>query len=192
MKQGVIFHFFNNFFAGKSLIIIIAVTISASSFCIGYLVGKRSDGFHEKRLIAVKQRIKPSPPPVSPEEFDRSINNIIKKDLHNKKVGSGDKKPDIRKSAREQYAEGRSRGDYYTVQVGAFKRETDAHNLKSLLEKKGYNSYIKAHGLKKGKMYKVRVGNFSSRDKAAHTASHIKKTQGLDAFILISREGTGR
>lgn len=55
---------------------------------------------------------------------------------------------------------------YFTVQVGAFSKLTNANNLCKKLINKGYSAYIQESDLPQTKTYRVRVGKLSSRFEA--------------------------
>lgn len=72
-------------------------------------------------------------------------------------------------------------GGEYTVQIGSFQNTDAAYNLEKKLGSKGYPSFvIKAVIPNKGTWYRVRVGTFNSKDKAARYAEKLQKTEGLD------------
>ncbi|MBN1638221.1 MAG: SPOR domain-containing protein [Ignavibacteriales bacterium] len=56
---------------------------------------------------------------------------------------------------------------YYTIQVGAYKSKTNAEKLFRGLNSKGHDAYIlSSQSSQGGVLYKVRIGNFSSRQEA--------------------------
>ena len=55
---------------------------------------------------------------------------------------------------------------YFTVQVGAFTKMTNAQNLCNRLNTKGYLSFIQETASQFGKIYRVRVGKLNSRFEA--------------------------
>ncbi len=72
----------------------------------------------------------------------------------------------------------------YTVQVGAFKKESDAMALKAALEKKGYKvSVHSGAGADKTGIYKVLTGRFKDKKSAEAVALKLRKSERLDAFI---------
>ncbi len=190
MKRGFSSNIPDALLSGKSILIIIVIMISAFSFSLGYLVGKKSDNFSEKTLIEAKKRPIESPPPVSADEFDRTVDKIIKQDLNVSRdtkhvsVKTETKRPEI---SKEKAADDIIDGKVYTIQVGAFKKIRDAERLKKRLDKKGYNSYIVTVKLKTGKLYKVRADRYDTKSEAEANAAEIKKLKGLDAFVLVKK-----
>ncbi len=74
----------------------------------------------------------------------------------------------------------------YTVQAGAFKNEADADLLKAKLDKKGYKTFvIPFHTKKHEKLFKVMVGEFSTRKEADFLSIKLKKAEGLKAFVTF-------
>ncbi len=190
MKRGFSSNIPDALLSGKSILILIVIMISAFSFSLGYLVGKKSDNFSEKTLIEAKKRPVESSPPVSADEFDRTIDKIIKQDLgvsrDTKHVAVKAETKSAGKS-KEMAAGDIVDGKVYTIQVGAFKKMKDAERLKKRLDKKGYDSYIVTVNFKKGNLYKVRAERYDTKSEAEANAAEIKKLKGLDAFVLVEK-----
>jgi cell division septation protein DedD len=190
MKRGFSSNIPDALLSGKSILILIVIMISAFSFSLGYLVGKKSDNFSEKTLIEAKKRPIESPPPVSADEFDRTVDKIIKQDMD---VSRDTKhvavKAETKSSERskEMATKDIDDGRVYTIQVGAFKKIKDAERLKKRLDKKGYESYIVTVKFKKGNLYKVRAERYDTKSEAEAHATEIKKLKGLDAFVLVEK-----
>jgi cell division protein FtsN len=72
---------------------------------------------------------------------------------------------------------------FYTVQAGSFKTMDDASKLKSKLEGKGYQSYITTYDTPDGKWFRVRIGQFKTREQAESTAKKLKTEENLATFI---------
>ncbi|MDQ7787495.1 MAG: SPOR domain-containing protein [Thermodesulfovibrionales bacterium] len=80
----------------------------------------------------------------------------------------------------------------YTVQVGAFKNESDARILSEKLEKKGYNTQmIVTQEKSREKLFKVMVGAFIIRKDADILALKLKKSEGLKAFVTFHKNTEG-
>ena len=74
--------------------------------------------------------------------------------------------------------------DAYTVQVGSFENVLDAHRLRERLIQKGY-SVIITHAFIEGKTFhRVRVGTFSSREKAFQFGEVLKEKEDLPAWVV--------
>lgn len=74
----------------------------------------------------------------------------------------------------------------YTVQVGAYKEIDVAETVMNKLKKRGYSAYILAKEIpKEGKVYKVRIGEFPSRDRAEEQAKRIKSKEKMEAFVTL-------
>lgn len=190
MKRGFSSNIPDALLSGKSVLMLIVIMISAFSFSLGYLVGKKSDHFSEKTLIEAKRMPVESSPPIADDDFDRTIDKIIKQDLDM----SRDTKHVAVKADTKNSEASSSRatkeiidGKVYTIQVGAFKKMKDAERLKERLDKKGYNSYIVTVNLKRGNLYKVRAERYDNKSEAESNAAKIKKLKGLDAFVLVEK-----
>lgn len=69
----------------------------------------------------------------------------------------------------------------YKVQVGAFKNETNANNLKKELESKGFQTYkVKINGY-----WKIQLGAFSKKSNAEALLTKVKNAGYKDAFITV-------
>ncbi len=72
---------------------------------------------------------------------------------------------------------------FYTVQAGSFKTMDDASKLKSKLEGKGYQSYITTYDTPDGKWFRVRIGQFKTKEQAESAAKKLKTEENLATFI---------
>jgi hypothetical protein len=73
----------------------------------------------------------------------------------------------------------------YTVQVGAFSNLTNAVRLSETLEKQGLNAYYFIH--REG-LYKVRFGNFASKEIARKNAEDLHALGIIDAYFIVGPE----
>lgn len=76
----------------------------------------------------------------------------------------------------------------YTVQVSALKNMDEASSLKSRLEGKGYKSYITTYETTNAKWFRVRVGQFNTREEAEAVAKKLKAKENLASFITTYQE----
>lgn len=77
----------------------------------------------------------------------------------------------------------------YTIQIGAFKNSSDAKALKTKFEKKGYKtSLITVTPKKHENLYKVMVGEFTTREEAELVSIKIKNAEGLKTFVTYKEE----
>lgn len=72
---------------------------------------------------------------------------------------------------------------FYTVQAGSFKTMDDASKLKSKLEGKGYQSYITTYDTPDAKWFRVRIGQFKTKEQAESAAKKLKTEENLATFI---------
>ena len=111
-----------------------------------------------------------------PAAAEKEKNNPGKKDSTDKEKNYVTKldynKPDFPKT---------DQGGKYTVQIGSFQNIDAAYNLEKKLGSKGYPSFvIKTAIPEKGNWYRVRVGTFNNKEKAAVYAKKLQKTENLD------------
>jgi cell division protein FtsN len=76
----------------------------------------------------------------------------------------------------------------YTVQVSALKNMDEASSLKSRLEGKGYKSYITTYETTNAKWFRVRVGQFNTKEEAEAVAKKLKAKENLAPFITTYQE----
>ncbi len=76
---------------------------------------------------------------------------------------------------------------YYTIQVGAFSRHSQARRLQQKLSKKGYHVEIVRSGGEKT-IYRVRVGKYRDRKAAEVAAIRLTRAEGLKTFVI--RQGS--
>lgn len=73
----------------------------------------------------------------------------------------------------------------YTVQVGAFSNLSNAVRLSETLEERGLNAYYFIH--RKG-FYKVRFGNFTSKESARKNAEDLHALGIIDEYFIVGPE----
>jgi hypothetical protein len=71
----------------------------------------------------------------------------------------------------------------YSIQVGAFSHLDNAARLTALLEGRGLNAYYFVH---ETGLYKVRFGDFPSKETARAHAESIRVTGAIDEYYIVS------
>ena len=71
----------------------------------------------------------------------------------------------------------------YSIQVGAFSHLDNAARLTALLEGRGLNAYYYVH---ETGLYKVRFGDFPSKETARAHAENIRATGIIDEYYIVS------
>lgn len=71
---------------------------------------------------------------------------------------------------------------FFTVQVGAFSKESNAQKLCSLLKERGYDSYIDKGYNRDRLIYRVRVGKYGDKERSQGEAARLKK-EGFNVRI---------
>jgi len=74
---------------------------------------------------------------------------------------------------------------HFTVQVGAFSNQSNALRLTNTLQRQGLNAY---HFVHKSGLYKVRFGNFPTKNAAGKKAESLKSKGIIDVFYIVSSQ----
>jgi outer membrane protein assembly factor BamD (BamD/ComL family) len=76
------------------------------------------------------------------------------------------------------------KGDYFSIQVGAFSKKENAQRLSKQLNKKGYDARIEKTYNDDRQIYSVKVGNFNTEQEAERISAKLKK-QGYSTKICL-------
>lgn len=71
----------------------------------------------------------------------------------------------------------------YSIQAGAFSRIENAIGLTRLLESRGIDAFYFADG---SGLFKVRFGNYPTREEAVSTAESLRNAGSIDVFMIVS------
>jgi cell division septation protein DedD len=132
------------------------------------VAGKKGDET-TRELLRIQEEVKPSSATLPP--------------VKSKKTAS--RHPEKKKVKNELATKKTSR--YYTIQVGAFSRHSQARRLEQKLSKKGYHVEVVRSGGEKT-IYRVRVGKYRDRKAAEVAAIRLTRTEGLKTFVI--RQGS--
>lgn len=196
--------------SGRKIIMAIVVITSALSFTLGYFVGTsvlkekhiQPPGIgSQQQAIAIPPRQETAPVPQSqlpvaneqlPQDKTMPVKTVTVKEENNPVAPSLAKEGEGGLSAKNKQKSLQNE-TVYTVQAGAFKNPKDALSLKHKLENKGYKAYIKKSAEEKnGKLFKVRTGEFTDREKAEYFALKLKKSEGIKAAFVTAKSGETR
>lgn len=72
----------------------------------------------------------------------------------------------------------------YAIQVGAFKNADNAGRLADSLDQRGLDAFL----FREQNVYKVRFGNFKTRDEARRRGSSLKKSGSIGEFFVVAPE----
>ena len=73
----------------------------------------------------------------------------------------------------------------YCVQVGAFKKKSDALRLRKRLKNRGYDAFINFSDQgKKGSWHRVRIGQFQKKQSAEKLAKVLLKKEKMEGLVL--------
>lgn len=94
-------------------------------------------------------------------------------------------KPKKPEKPKKKAAVAKKKGKY-TVQIASLKSDKAALKLKSKLQKKGYDdAYFVATNIKgKGVWYRVRVGNYSTMEKAKKAVKSLEKSVRMKGMVV--------
>lgn len=181
-------------YVNKWIVMLTIIVTATIGFFLGFIVGEN----HNKNQNTITSTIpvetsskdtinhsevqKMESQPVSDDNKnnllakEQKIDNL-KEEISNKQV----KNTESNKSNNDS-----NNSKKYTIQVGAFKNEVEAIALKTKLKKKGYNAYVVIDKTKKnGDIYKVKVGEFLSREEARIYCNKLKANERLKPFVTI-------
>lgn len=75
----------------------------------------------------------------------------------------------------------------WTIQVNAFPVERDAQGLTQKLKKKGYDAYVVSADIQGRTWYRVRVGNFATRQEARPMQEALKTKEKFAKAMTVGR-----
>ena len=84
-------------------------------------------------------------------------------------------------------AESKESGKVWTVQVNAFPDERSAKTWVDRLKNKGYNAYVAEVNIKGKSWYRVRVGQYNSREEAKNVEEALKTKENYTKAFIASR-----
>lgn len=135
----------------------------------------KKDEFPAPKQEAAKEAVKKPVKPVTPKAAAKAASKppAVKSAENEKPAGA---------SAQDNKTSG-AQGAAYTVQAGAFKKQSEADYLRRILASKGYNVQITQSVSKGAPVYKVMTGNFNNKKDAVILALKLKNTEGINAFV---------
>lgn len=75
----------------------------------------------------------------------------------------------------------------WTVQLNAFRQERDANRLAKRLKDKGYDAYVASTDIKGKTWYRVRVGQFATREEARALQEVLRVKEKFTKSMAVSR-----
>ena len=72
---------------------------------------------------------------------------------------------------------------HFTIQAGSFLKEETAAALKESLVKRGHDAFVTRNEIAGKVLFRVRVGRFPSKKKAAEYAESLKKGEGINGWV---------
>ena len=98
-----------------------------------------------------------------------------------------EKKSESKPLYREARKESKSEKDLFTVQLGSFEKKEHAEELLQKLQKKGYPVFLEKADLgKKGTWYRVKAGEFISKQEAEKLRKRLENEEGLKEGLVVS------
>jgi cell division protein FtsN len=94
------------------------------------------------------------------------------------------------KTTRPAAAAAAPRKAQYWIQAGAYKSQTKAEELATMLEGKGLSSRVFSYLSKNETWYRVRVGPYTNRGEAGKFLSLVKQVQGLETSYISLVSGS--
>jgi len=183
-------------YIGKGIIIITILIISSLSFTLGYFVGKSAQPLFLNQTSVITQKESTEQKDIEPEKKETLIQQPYEtrqiqktQETQETKQTKGLQTSQTKKTQENKEAKETPKIRKYTVQAGVFKDISGADALKAKLDKKGYKTYIITTETKKHKkLYKVMVGEFSTRKEAEVLSVKIKNAESLQTFVTFKTE----
>jgi len=122
-----------------------------------------------------KPEIKESKAPVKEEPAPKPVEK------------KAEKAPPAAPAPSVDQAESKENGKGWTVQVNAFPEEKSAKSWVDRLKNKGYNAYVTEVNIKGKAWYRVRVGNYSTREEARKVEETLKTKENYPKAFTASR-----
>ena len=151
------------------------------TFFIGFMAGRITSRGADATAGALAQK--------DEGEVPLSFYKILKSDKHVERMEAEEpvKKPKATKTPASGSKKKRVKSDGssgpYMVQVSAYKDKSRAEGLVDTLRSKGYRADVYGEEKKDG-WFRVRVGGFSTKEKAKDMAEEITRNTGLDVFVV--------
>ncbi len=137
---------------------------------------KKTTSADAGRHKVVRRKIPPQPAPKPPAEKSKTESS----DAGDANSGAG---PSAPPSPPEKAAEQKP---LYSVQVAAFRKESDARKVAASLRRKGYKPYVFPKTGSRGRLwYTVRIGDFAGVTPARATAAEFTRKQKKPAVVVL-------
>ncbi len=173
------------FYIGKGIIIMGILVISSLSFTLGYFVGKSIQPPVVSKTSVITRQESTEQKNIDPEKKEAVVQEPIQETQQIAKI----QQPQNQQTKEAEKTKETPKTRKYTVQAGVFKDASVAEALKSKLDKKGYRTYIIPFETKRHKkLYKVMVGEFSTRKEAEVLSIKIKNAESLQTFVTFNTE----
>jgi cell division protein FtsN len=124
---------------------------------------------------------RPSPPPAADHAQPRASERATETLLPPRAAG-----PEGAERPSTSVADRREASADWTVQVGVFKSQQQAERIRKNLAEAGFPALVTARAGDDGETrYRVRVGEFKTRDEALRTAERVRAGRSLSTFVTV-------
>ena len=110
-----------------------------------------------------------------------------KAEVKESKSQAKESKPQTKEAPPAEGAEAKASGKGWTVQVNAFPDERSAKTWVDRLKNKGYNAYVTEVSVKGKTWYRVRVGQYSTREEAKKVEEVLKTKENYTKAFIANR-----
>lgn len=172
----------SNFIA---LFVLIVFFISAVMFFLGFLTGKK----HEQKALqaapVLKKEVLKEKEPVKSKKTEKTPSKEPAEEFTFYKTLNEKEKPfkQEKKRLKNKIVQ-KQKKNGFTIQIGSFKKESEARSFESKLIKKGFDAYvIMLNASENDIWYRVRIGSFKNREDAIQVIEKIEKNEGMKAFV---------
>jgi cell division septation protein DedD len=143
----------------------------------------------QKGPLVIVEAKKPEPVKAAPSAKEKTAEQPATQQLPKEPIKEPAGKKPAAKDSSDSEDGSKPEGPLYTVQMAAFKSDSEARSFSKKHAKKGLKTYITTStGKNKVKIYKVKTGEFRDRKDAEVMSLKLNKTAKVKTFVTLKSE----
>ncbi len=155
-----------------------ALLVCGLCFSLGLMLGYQISGVSLKKQLPSKEQIASFIEQGQESSFYDTLPDAPIKSIKPKPIAKAKTK-----TTKQKTKPSAEKTKNYSIQVAAFKNKKAAYGLRDELKDKGYPAYVSENSQGNTLWYRVRLGEYTSREKAQQVTEQLKKTTKLKPFI---------